>query len=220
MHKSLIVIATIALAVSMGADAQRRTGGSFRYRWHDSQGLVHYSDSLSSEAMKYGYDVVNDRGLVVRHVERQLTVAERELASKKAAAAAAQKHVEEERAHAEQQMLAAYPNEADFVANQKDQLSTIDQQVATTRANLRSQEKALTDLLDRAGDLERAKQPVPKFLSDRIAEQRNTVAEQRATLDRLLATYVTTELKNEQELQRYRELKAQQKAEGDDASNP
>lgn len=212
MHKSVIIVATLALAVSMGADAQKSSASTVRYRWHDAQGLAHYSDSLTAEAMKYGYDVVSDRGLTIRHVDRQLTAQERVVANKKAAAAAAAKRVADDHARAEQQMMAAYPQESDFVAKQNDELATIDQQVATTRANLRSQEKALTDLLDRAGDLERAKQPVPKFLNDRIAEQRNTVAEQRATLDRQLSAYVTTQLKNEQELQRYRELKAQQKS--------
>ena len=73
-------------------------------------------------------------------------------------------------------MLAAYPDEeSDFVA--KQQSAGHDRPADRHHPiNLRSQEKALTDLLDRAGDLERAKQPVPKFLTDRIAEQRNVVA--------------------------------------------
>ena len=220
MRKTAIIVATIALTASLGAAAQSGKGSSYRYRWHDAQGLVHYSDGLTAEAMKYGYDVVNDQGLTVSHVDRQLTAQERAVANQKAAAAAAQKRQQQEQANADQQMLAAYPDEADFVAKQKDELATIDQQISTTRANLRSQEKALTDLLDRAGDLERAKQPVPKFLNDRIAEQRNTVAEQRAALDRQLATYVTAELKNEQELKRYRDLKAQTKSDNGSASTP
>lgn len=211
MHKALIVVIAAA-AVGFGGNAvgQRAAGSSVQYRWHDGQGLVHYSDSLSSEAMTYGYDVVNGSGLVVRHVERQLTAKERAIAQKQAADAAARKRADDERMRADQQMLAAYPDEADFIAEQQGELASIDQQIATTRSSLRTQEKALTDLLDRAGELERAKQPVPKFLADRIAEQRNVVGGQRALLDRLLASYVTTQLKNDAQLQRYRAMKAQQ----------
>jgi hypothetical protein len=157
--------------------------------------------------MTYGYDVVNGNGLVIRHVDRQLTAKERVIAQKQAAEAAERKRLEDQRLRADQQMLAAFPNEADFIAEQQGQLASIDQQINTTRSSLRTQEKALTDLLDRAGELERAKQPVPKFLADRIAEQRNVVGTQRAMLDRLLASYVTTQLKNDAQLQRYRDMK-------------
>lgn len=210
MHKALIVVIAAAAVVFGGNAVGQRAGSSVQYRWHDGQGLVHYSDSLSSEAMTYGYDVVNGSGLVVRHVERQLNAKERAIAQKQAAEASARKHADDERMRADQQMLAAYPDEADFIAEQQGELASIDQQITTTRSSLRTQEKALTDLLDRAGELERAKQPVPKFLADRIAEQRNVVGGQRALLDRLLASYVTTQLRNDAQLQRYRAMKAQQ----------
>lgn len=219
MHKALIVIATVALGFVGTADAQRRAGSAVQYRWHDGQGLLHYSDSLSAEAMSFGYDVVNSNGMVIRHVDRQLTAKERVVAQKQAAEAAARKRADDERMRADQQMLAAYPNEADFVAEQQGELASIDQQISTTRTSLHTQEKALTDLLDRAGELERAKQPVPKFLADRIAEQRNVVGAQRALLDRLLASYVTTQLKNDAQLQRYRAMKAQQPAEDGSAGD-
>ena len=219
MRKAIIIIT--AIGVGFGGLAQARqasTASSVQYRWRDAQGLAHYSDSLSSDAIANGYDVVNSQGLVMRHVDRPLSPAERVAAKKLADEAAARKREDEQRQREDQQMLAAYPDEASFVAAQKDELSSIDQQITTTRASLGTQEKALTDLLDRAGELERAKQPVPRFLSDKIAAQRDIVGSQRAMLDRLQASYVNTQLKNESELQRYRQLKAQlQSASGDTA---
>jgi Tfp pilus assembly protein PilV len=208
MRKLIFIIAGIALTASLSSYAQN--SGGTQYRWHDGQGSLHYSNSLTSEAMQYGYDVVNDQGVLVGHVQRQLTPDERAAANKLAQEQAAQRKLAEEHAREEQQMLDAYPNEGAFRTKQQDALDTIDQQMDTTRVNLRSQEKALTDLLARAGDLERAKQPVPKFLADSISSQRGIVADQRAVLEHMQQVRDKTVASNAAQLQRYRELKAAQ----------
>ncbi|AND70526.1 hypothetical protein ATSB10_30720 [Dyella thiooxydans] len=208
MRKFLIVSAMLSVVVSTAAIAQQK-GSAVQYRWHDAHGLLHYSDSLSADAMANGYDIVDSRGIVVRHVERQLTVEERAAAEKQAAIAAAKKQAEDEQRRNDDQMLAAYPNEPDLVSMQKDELNSIDQQISTTRKSLATQEQALADLLGRAGELERTKQPVPKYLSDRIATQRGVVGSQRALLERLQQSYVNTQLRQESQLSRYRALKKQ-----------
>ncbi|PXV53703.1 hypothetical protein SAMN04487785_11610 [Dyella jiangningensis] len=208
MRRTVFVIASLALAA--GLHAQTQTASHYRYRWKDATGLPHYSDSLTSDALKYGYDLVNDRGLVVQHVERQLTPEERAAAQKAAEAKAASDRVAQQRARDDMQMLNAYPTEDAYKRSQQDSLDSLDQQIATTRTNLRSQEKALTDLLTRAGDLERAKQPVPKFLNDSIAKQRDVVAHQRDALERQQTARDAQVQKNAQDLDHYRELKTAQ----------
>ncbi|WP_243048536.1 DUF4124 domain-containing protein [Dyella sp. RRB7] len=210
MRKTLIVIAMLALTGGLHAQAQKTTSSSFRYRWKDPSGLPHYSDSLTADALKYGYDLVNDRGLVVQHVDRQLNPEERAAAQKLADQQAAEQHAAQERQRADAQMLAAYPTEDAYKAGQQLQLDSIDQQITTTQANMRTQEKALTDLLTRAGDLERAKQPVPKLLNDSIAKQRDVVAKQRDLLEHERTARDAAAQKNAQDLQHYRELKAAQ----------
>lgn len=214
MRKSIWAVALLAVGSSC-LHAQAAQQGGIRYRWRDAQGLPHYSDSLSSDAMKYGYDLVNDRGMVIQHVQRQLTPEERVAAQKQAAALAAQQRAAQERSRNEIQMLNAYPTEAAFKQAQQQELDTLDQQMNTTRINLHSQEKALTDLLARAADAERAKQPVPKSLADSIAQQRSVVATQRSTLERQQAGRDAAAQRADQKLQRYRELKAaQQQSDG------
>lgn len=207
MRKTAFVIALLALTTVV--DAQTKVS-TYRYRWKDASGLPHYSDSLTSDAMKYGYELVDDRGLVVQHVDRQLTPEERAAAQKAAEEQAVVDRAAEQRKRNDAQMLAAYPTEAAYKTSQQQYLDSMDQQIATTRSNLRSQEKALTDLLTRAGDLERAKQPVPPFLSEGIAKQRDVVARQRDTLDREQKGRDAQVQKNAQDLVHYRELKAAQ----------
>jgi len=160
--------------------------------------------------MKYGYDLVNDQGLVIQHVPRQMTPAERDAANKLAAAQAIKQRAAQELANAEAQMLAAYPDEESYKISQQQELDSQDQQIHTTQINLRSQEKALTDLLARAADIERAKMPVPKYLTDSIAKQRDVVTGQRNTLQREQATRAQTVQEQVGKLARYRALKAAQ----------
>jgi len=208
MRKSLLVFAAVALLASVSTHAQNT--GNIRYKWYDGQGLMHFSDSLTAEAMKYGYDLVNDHGLVVQHVPRQLNAEERAAANKLAAEQAAKQHAAQEIANAETQMLAAYPDEESYKISQQQALDTIDQQIHTTQINLRSQEKALTDLLARAADMENAKTPVPKFLVDSIAQQRGIVTAQRSALQRQQALRAQTVQQQAKQLAHYRELKAAQ----------
>jgi Domain of unknown function (DUF4124) len=202
-----ITIAAAVVSAPVFAE-QNQSHNAYRYRWTDAQGQPHYSDSLSAEAMKYGYDVVNDRGLTVSHVNRQLNPEERAAAQKAAEAQAATKRAADEQARTDAQMLNAYPTEAAYQASLKQNVDSIDQQINTTRINLRSQEKALTDLLARAGEAERAKQPVPKSLNDSIAQQRNVVASQRDALLRQQTARDTAEQKIATQVQHYREQKA------------
>lgn len=207
MRKTAFVIALLALTTIVHAQTKAPT---YRYRWKDAAGLPHYSDSLTSDAMKYGYELVNDRGIVVQHVDRQLSPEERAAAQKAAEQQAVLDRAAEQRKRNDAQMLAAYPTEASFKTSQQDNLDSLDQQISTTRSNLRSQEKALTDLLTRAGDIERAKQPMPPYLTDSIAKQRDVVARQRQALEREQNARDAQVQKNSQDLMHYRDLKAAQ----------
>ena len=215
MRKTVLIVgavfATFGLANSVIAQSQGKSGGGVHYRWVDGQGLPHYSDALNDEAVKYGYDLINAQGIVVQHVQRAMSPAERAAAAKQAQLQAIQQRAADEHARDDIQLLNTYPDETALKTEQREELNSLDEQMHTTRVNLHSQDGALTDLLDRAADDERAKQPVPKFLSDQITSQRNVVASERALLGRQQAQRDTAEQQQAQQLQHYRDLKAAQK---------
>jgi hypothetical protein len=210
MRAARYILAGAALCIGTAALAQNNNlnNNAYRYRWKDASGQPHFSDGLTSEAMKAGYDVVNAQGMVVRRVDRQLTADERVAARKIADQQAAAQRAQQQQRRDDAQMLNAYPDEAAFAAAKNAELDNFEQAARTTRLNLQGQEKALADLLTRAGDLERAKQPVPKYLSDRVVEQRNTVASLRATLQRQQAAKDAAKVSTDAQMQHYRELKA------------
>lgn len=204
------ILAGAALCLGTAAFGANNTANNngFRYKWKDAAGHSYFSDSLTQEAMQAGYDVVNAQGVTVRHVDRQMTADERAAAKKVADQQTAALQAEQQRQREDNQMLNAYPNETSFMSAKNAELDNFDQATRTTRLNLQGQEKALADLLTRAGDLERAKQPVPPYLNQRITEQRNTVASLRATLQRQQTSRDAAKVKIDAQLQHYRQLKA------------
>ncbi|HTV85074.1 MAG TPA: DUF4124 domain-containing protein [Dyella sp.] len=211
--RRLVLVMSIALSLGLAgpAVAQNTKSSGIHYRWVDPSGLPHFSDSLTNDAVKYGYDVISGDGMVIQHVNRALSPSERAAADKQAAEEAARQHALDEQKRADMRLLNTYPDEDALKLQQQQVLDSLDGQMGTTRANLHSQDAALTDLLNRAADDERAKQPVPKFLSDQISSERNIVASERALLERQKANREATVQQQAQELEHYRELKAAQK---------
>ncbi|KGI79219.1 hypothetical protein [Oleiagrimonas soli] len=214
MHNTtsrLVLIGLLACSASALA-WQAKNPESYRYSWRDDSGLQHFSDSLNNEAIKNGYDVINSSGLVVRHVQRQLSPEERKVAeAAQAKADAAQAAAERQHAQ-DMQMLSAYPNEQVFRDAQQAEINELTQAIRTTQINLHAQEQNLADLLSHAADIKHDGKPVPAFLNQRIDTQRKAVTEQRATLARQQQAKVDAEKHVEELLARYRKLRAAEDA--------
>ncbi|MBD8882295.1 DUF4124 domain-containing protein [Rhodanobacter sp. 7MK24] len=211
MRKPRSILFAAALLASTTIHAQQNPGDNgLRYKWIDGQGQAHFSDSLTQDALKFGYSVVNDQGIVVQRVQRQLSPEERAAAQKLATQQAAAKRAADDQARADEQMMDAYPDEASYLASLQQGLANMDQQIHTSKLNLRSQEQALTELLGRAAEAEHNKQPVPKFLQDGIARQRAVVSDLQALLQRQQAQRDEAEQQQTQQLAHYRALRDQQ----------
>lgn len=211
MRKSLSILTIAALLAGTPVCAQQHAStNGMRYKWVDGKGLPHFSDSLTQDAFKYGYDVVNDQGMVVAHVQRQLSPEERAAAQKLAAQQAAAQRATQDQARADEQMLATYPDEAAYKASLQQALANMDQQIHTSKLNLRSQEQALTELLGRAAEFEHNKQPLPKFLQDGIAKQRSVVSGLQALLQHQQAQRDQAAQAQARQLVHYRAMQAAQ----------
>lgn len=185
------------------------------YRWTDTAGVVHFSDTIPASALAGGYDVVNNDGRVVRHVARELTPAERKTAAAKAAREAAAKRAALQQSLQDTQMLSAYPTDKDLQQSQQAQLQQIQTDIATLQTNLRSQESTLTDLLAHAADLEHSNESVPADVKHRISEQRESVSQERNALVQRRTDLANAQAKFAVQLQHYRALRA--KYQGDAA---
>lgn len=209
MRLTLLSASIAALLCLSTVAAAADNAPVFHYRWHDANGGLHYSDSIPPDAVHLGYDIVNDNGLLVRHVDREKTPAERAEAEAEAARAAAVTRAAQQQATADRQLLASYQNEAELREAQQAKLAQMQQSIDTTQSNLRNQEQNLTELLAHAADLERSGRPVPAELRKRLADQRQSVADERGEVAHLQSERELTAKQLDAELQRYRMLSAQ-----------
>lgn len=209
MRVWMAVLLLMALVPTTQAQALQ---GAMHYRWTDAHGVRQFSDSLSADAIAQGYDVVNANGSVMQHVARPLTPAEQAQA---AAAKAAQAKAEAEaqaQARADQQLLAAYPAERDLVSMQQEALVVLDGQIKTAEMNVKTQQQALTGLLNQAASVESEKKTVPVPMSDRVKAQQAVVKAQQDQLAHLAAERDQKVKDQATQLAHYRALKAAQTA--------
>jgi hypothetical protein len=179
-----------------------------RFKWHDAEGNLHYSDALPAEAVKYGYDLVNPQGVVIKHVDRAKTAEERVAAKAELAKTQAAKDAAESRVRTDQQMLAAYPSEEDLKRAQHQQSEMLEQNLTSARISLQSQEKSLAELLGHAAELDSSGKAVPPELAKRIGTLRKQVEDQRGYIARKESERDQTVARFDDELAHYRSLKS------------
>jgi hypothetical protein len=206
MRNTALSLAAVALFLVAIGNATAQGGVHNRYKWKDAQGNLHFDDVLPPEAMQVGYDIVNSQGLIIKHIERAKTAAEQKADEEEATKMALERRVAEDQAKEDQQTLAAYPTEFEFVDAQKAQIAMLDQNIHATEISLQSQEKSLTEMLSHAADLDRTGKPVPATLQSQIDVLRKNIEKQKAYIASRQQEKVDTAKKFETELKRYREL--------------
>jgi uncharacterized protein DUF4124 len=202
------LLAVLAWLIACPAWAAAPGDTHNRYKWRDAEGNLHYTDALPAEATKYGYEVVNAQGIVIKRVDRAKTAEERVAAKAEIAKAQAAKEAAETRARSDQQMLAAFPTEDDLKRAQHQQSEMLEQNLTSARISLQSQEKSLAELLGHAAELESSGKPVPQNLANRIGTLRKQVEDQRAYIARKETERTDTVTRFDDELAHYRDLKS------------
>jgi hypothetical protein len=210
-----VLPAVLALVFAASASAAGGGGPSQphqRYKWTDGEGNLHYTDALPPEAVKYGYEIVNPQGVVIKHVDRAKTAEEKAAAKSELAKAQAAKDSAETRARNDKQLLAAYPTEDDLKRAQRQQADMMEQNLASARISLQSQEKSLAEFLGHAAELDSNGKPVPPALAKKIADMRKLVEEQRTFIARKQKERDDTVAHFDDDVVHYRSLKPPQEA--------
>jgi len=178
-----------------------------QYRWQDGAGNIHYSDTLTADAIQSGYDVINDKGIVVKHIDRARTEEERSAADAAAAAETAAKREAERLAEADRRLLAAFPTEGDLVRARQMQVDSIEQSIVAASNSLSSQEQALTENLGHAAALERSNKPIPEAQKKQIESLRKSAESLRRYIEHRQKEKVEATKKLETDVAHYREAR-------------
>ncbi|MGN6520801.1 MAG: DUF4124 domain-containing protein [Dokdonella sp.] len=213
MHVPSSRLLVFALAACVGATgiasaAATKTKDHNRYKWRDEQGNLHYGDSVPAEATRFGYDIVNPQGIVIKHVERAKTSDELVAAKAAASKASAERKLAEQRARDDEQLLSSYPREEDLKHAQQQQLDMLNQQIKSSQVSLRNQEQSLAELLDRAAEAERTGKELPAEQARRLSAMRKKVDLQKAAVAKQEADRDEASSHFDEEIAHYRELKA------------
>ncbi len=202
-----LILFTLAstLAISVAS------AGSVRYKWRDTGGNLHYSDSLPADANSTGYDVVNGQGILIKRVAPAMSPDQRVAAKAEAETARSAEAEAERKSRDDQQLLAANPTEADLLTSQRQQIEMINLQVKSLQTALQSLERTLTDLLGRAAEQEREGKPVSAKLAAQIADVRAKIDAQHKQLSRQDAEREKTTQGFSAELEHYRALRERYK---------
>jgi hypothetical protein len=204
-----ITAIAFALLLAFVQDALAAAPSSARshFRWKDAAGIPHYTDMLTPEALQFGYDILNAKGVVVKHVERQRTPEELFAEEAAAQAAAAAKREADQQALTDRRMLAAYPSDKDLVSARQAQLDSIDQNIRAATNSLGVQERGLSDALASAASFDHDNKPVPEIQKKQIESLRKSVDALRAYIGRRQNEKVEAAKKFDIDLAHYREAK-------------
>jgi hypothetical protein len=138
-------IVLFALAASLAHAAVAGAAERNIRKWVDEDGVTHYGDAPPPEAVKNGSVVLNEQGVVVRDIPRQMTPDE--------AAAARRQQEEEARRRAQDSFLInTYTKVGDIERLRDDQLALIDSQIELARTTVTSSAQRLESLEKRMGN--------------------------------------------------------------------
>lgn len=135
----------------------------FSYRYRDDAGNMRMGYSVPPEFVANGYEVLNERGMVVDVVLPQSVLDER---AGKMLAEAEARHQQELQSTKDEALLRFYSSPADVERVRERKLGEFDTFVEIQKANILTNRKRLAELQSQAADIELSGQTVPeKILS-------------------------------------------------------
>lgn len=149
----LIAVALLATAAIAHADRF--------FRYTDESGKIVLSHTIPNERVKYGYEVVDQYARVLERVAPQLTEAQYQEKLRKEAARKECRRVVE-------RVLGLFQTLADIDYAEEQALSSIDNQISNTRANLLNLRSQREQLEAQAAQLDLAGKQITNALLDNI----------------------------------------------------
>lgn len=166
------------------------------YRYINDQGVTVVDDHVPPEHVKKGYEVVNEKGVVIKVVPRELTAEEQEVAD-------AEK-LREQRARAEQlrlkewdeSLLMRYSTTEDIEAAKERALMDLHIRVSILKSNKRSMKQQVENYQSEAAEMERmggevdvARLSKIEDLQSEIASTDRSIADRQDEIEAVSAAY-------------------------------
>lgn len=176
---TLLLLVILPISVSAAGKNQRL------YRWVDTEGLVHYGDSVPAEYAELERQIVNDHGITVDILRAKMTAEE----------IAEEKHQDDLRMQrelerrADQALLATYLTVDEILMHRDRRIELFEAQARVTELYLRNLERRMSVLKDEASGFQPYSEDpdaemISTDLADDIASTKETIARHEANLQR------------------------------------
>ncbi|RLA31650.1 MAG: hypothetical protein DRR11_10245 [Gammaproteobacteria bacterium] len=176
---TLLLLLILPISVSAAGKNQKL------YRWIDSEGLVHYGDSIPAEYAELERQIVNEHGITVDVLRAKMTAEE----------IAEEKHQDDLRMQrelerrADQALLATYLTIDEILMHRDRRIELFEAQARVTELYLRNLERRMSVLKDEASGFQPYSEDpdaemISTDLANDIASTKQTITRHEANLQR------------------------------------
>ena len=168
------------------------------YRYINDQGNVVLGYQVPAGDIKKGYEILNDEGIVIKVVPRELTEEERESRDAQEKIAAAAEAEKERLRQWDESLLLRYSTIEDIEAARKRAISSLQINVSILKSNTRSLKQQVENYQTQAADIERRGDEVDverlaaiEDLQAEIAVTERSIADRNKEVEVVKAEYQT-----------------------------
>lgn len=179
------------------------------YRYIDNNGKVVVKDTLSTEAVKKGYDIISASGRLIEKVPPPLTKEQRiaeKLRQDQLKAQAAERRKERQR---DTLLLRQYQNVEDIERSKNSQVSTLKINLRIINSHTKSLERKLQEQEKRAANYERRGKAVPDATLHEISAIKNQITANEESVKRYNEQIKNIDVQFQKDKIRLQELKAE-----------
>jgi hypothetical protein len=204
-----VLLPVLMLALLAGAAGAQSDKNKKLYRWVDTNGQVHYGDSVPAEYAEQDRDVLNKQGVAVGREEG--TITPEEAAAKAAADKAARD--EQKRKLRDRVLLQTYQSVKELEVLRDNRLDLVDAQLTIQEqslSNLRAQRAQIERQAARYAPINKAEDAaaLPDEVAADLERSSSDIVTQEANLVKRREERESIRLNFEADIKRYEELRA------------
>lgn len=189
-------------------------GAVFRFEREDGSTAI--SSSLSDEAIKQGYEVLNQDGRVVRTVEPALTAEERKQLKERKE----RQRRNKKQAKRDEELLRMYAGPGDARRARDRQVEALEVNISYTRNSLQGVKQKLDREVSNAAKYEQRGEEVPASVRDSINHFQNRIAEHKKEIQQYKDDIEDVREKYEPMIERLKVIAPQGGSEGESGGAP
>jgi hypothetical protein len=206
MRNVLITFLLLIVIPISSAAAQGKT--QKMYRWVDSDGAVHYGDSVPAEYAELERQIVNDHGITVDVLRAKMT--DEEIAEEQRLADLRMQRELERRQ--DQALLATYLTIDEILMHRDRRIELFEAQARVTELYLRNLERRMSVLKEEASEFQPYSEDpdaemISSDLADDIATTKETIARHEANLQRFQSDQQGIVARFDGDINRFKKLK-------------